>query len=768
MQKLIKFYTIYSDIILINLITISIHSIRKIPLNMFNPNAKIKIYFNPILTLLWLGLLFVSVFAQNASKNIYGLSLEELMNIEVTTSAKMEQKQWEASSQVVVITADEIQQRGYQDLTDVLRDLPYFQIQSEYGHWTKGAIVNVRGHRSGDTGNNKFLIMLDGLKLSDDAEEGIYMGMNSIPVAGLKQIEIVYGPNSTLYGKDAYAAMINLISFKENHVLASADFGTYKSRNVHFGLTKVFSEILKGHLLYSDYSSDEQNPIGISTTYINRHVFPDDPYTKRFYRASKNSMLNFGFSIYGFSAQYVLFSLQGSETYGGNPDFYVSEYSTQLKQINRMDMMSYEHDILKSLRLKVYATNKRYEFDPQTANLYIADLNRPPRLNPVDSTLVYDPFYAYGGRKYYYFKTHSYQGGLKTIYKLEDHFSNVTGIEYKRVRGIPVISEGKGGKPISTRAQQNALEHRFTETSLYSEFSYYFCNNILATAGSRFDMSSMYGSVLMSRLGVVFKPETQVFKFIFAQGYLAPSISQRYFESVTNFSWIRPNNNLRPERNTDLDFVWDYLGDSFRLSTNIFYNKLTDGIQESVTTGDSAQIVLSGDSLTVPILQSKNVGSGYRWGFSFGLTKQFLKRKVELSLNYSYLDGKDELPGENIPLEDNLTSRHTVNGALQINYHNYGIYLAGNWASSRRIISHHAQSAYANLVDANGYDYFKPVLLVNAHITANHLAEHLSAYLHIHNLFNTEYYGQTINAEWGSPRILQNLRRITIGVRYQY
>ncbi len=750
---------------------------RTLGLDIFNPGIPILTFQLPqnqtILSKVRLAgqfilLLCLPLFAQETSKDIYQMSIEELMNLEVTTSAKMEQKQWEASSQVVVITAEEIQQRGYQDLTDVLRELPYFQIQSEYGHWTKGAIVNVRGHRSGDSGNNKFLIMLDGLKLSDDAEEGIYMGMNSIPVVGLKQIEIVYGPNSTLYGKDAYAAMINLITYKEDHLLAGIDFGTYKSRDVHFGFTRSFSEHIKAHLLYADYSSNEQNPIGISATYKNRHIFPDTPYTKRFYRASKNSMINFGFSYYGFSTQYVLYNLQGSETYGGNPDYYVSEYSTQSRQFNRVNMMSYDHDFTDRFHLKAYATNKKYEFDPQTANLYLADLNRPPRLNADDSTYYTNPFYAYGGRKYYYFKTLSYRGGLKTTYKVDEHFSNVSGIEYNWISGIPVVSEGKGGKPISTASQQKTLEHRFTEKSVYSEFSYYFCNYFLGTAGSRLDMSTVYGSVLTSRLGLVYKPDRQIFKFILAQGYLAPSVSQRYFESVTNFSWIRPNDNLEPERNTGLSFVWEYFGDSFRFSSNIFYNRLTEGIQESVTTGDSAQIVLSGDTLLVPILQSQNVGSGYRWGFSFALTKQFYKRMVELSLNYSYLNGRDELPGKNILLKDNLTSGHTLNGALQLNYHSYGLYLAGNWSSARRILSHHANSAYANLVDADGYDYFEPVLLVNAHLRANHLAEHLSAFLHIHNLFNTEYYGQTINAEWGSPRILQDLRRITIGVEYQY
>lgn len=159
------------------------------------------------------------------TSQLFDLSIEELLNLKVVTSAKTEQKAKEASAMVIVITKQMIKERGYSDLFDALNSLPYFQIQSEHGHWTKGGIVNLRGLRSGDSGNNKVLLLVDGIKISDDAEEGLYMGLNSIPLSGIKQIEVVYGPNSTLYGRDAYAGMINLITIDENESYAGYSYG---------------------------------------------------------------------------------------------------------------------------------------------------------------------------------------------------------------------------------------------------------------------------------------------------------------------------------------------------------------------------------------------------------------------------------------------------------------------------------------------------------------------------------------------------------------
>lgn len=711
------------------------------------------------------ALIIVSIISVNRlfSQDLMKLSIEELMDIKITTSSRIEQEQWKASAKIIVITAEMINQRGYQSLLQVLRDVPHFQIQSEHGHWTKGAIVNMRGHRSGDSGNNKFLVLVDGIKLSDDAEEGIYMGMNSIPLNALAQIEIAYGPNSTIYGRDAYSGMINLITRKDDFSSAGINYGTYKSTHMHAAVQRTLAQQVHFNLFYSRYRSSEQDPTEISESYLNRTVYPQDPYTGVFYRASDNSALNLGFNYKKLAVRYLLYDVVGSESYGGNPNYYVTEYSAKTHQRNQVLTFSYTDNLSDDFEWKWKYTYKRNEFDPSTANLYTSDAYRPPIWNEADSSYINDPFYAYGGRKYYYFRTRAHKAQLKSVYNLSQDLKIISGLDVNYVQGIPVYSEGKGGAPIASESQRETLEHDFNTKSLYSELNYQISDNLFASAGARWDWNSNTKNTLMPRLGLIYKRKNHLFKALFSQGYLAPSISQNSFESKTTFSWIKPTNNLGPERISAVEFEWDYTSEYFKLFTTFFSDYLSDAIQESVQTGDSAWVQISNESYYVPILQSQNEGKGYRTGVDIGLALP-LNKYFAMSFGYSYLNGYDYKDGHKKNLNDNLTSEHAVRCRLNLNYKKINIWSGLYWNSERRILSNHNESNYAHLVDKNGYDYFPSVFLADLNFRINEIYKGVAAYLTVRNLFDKEYYGQTINAQWGSPKVLQDLRRITIGM----
>jgi len=701
--------------------------------------------------------------AQLQPNELFDISLEELLNLEISTSSKTEQKAWEASASVLVITNEIILTRGYQDLLDILKSIPYFQIQSEHGHWTKGAIVNLRGHRSGDSGNNKFLLLIDGIKLSDDAEEGLYLGLNSIPLTSVRQIEIVYGPNSTLYGRDAYAGMINLITYNQNNHLSGFSYGTYNSRRIYSGITHKFKKNVSGNIYFTNYKSAEQDPTEKSITYLNRHVFPAHPYTGRFYRSSNNTMFNIGLKLYGISLKYLLYDIVGSETYGCNPNFYVTEYSTLTAQKNQILSAEFKHKFSPKLTVSGYSAYKKYEFQPQTANLYTADLSR----GVIDSTGTIDPFYAYGGRKFYYFRTNAYKIETKSIYQITPSLKNIFGINFQYVKGIPVISNGKGEKPIATEKQREPLEHSFTTNGIFSVFIYQAGKSLLFSAGGRFDINSNYKNMFTPRLAAIAHFNHDIFKFIVSGGYLAPSITQAYFESLTSFSWIKTNPNLKPEKNVSHELAWTHLSKKSQIDINIFHNNLSNSILESVTTGDSAYIFVGGDSLFVPVLQSQNISRGYRYGFCINVTTH-LNKYLKIYANYSYINGKDRMRGNVLKLIDNLTSNHTLNAGVLGKYKKYSFYSGIHWYSKRRIQSNHIGSAYEILLDDKGFLNFDPVLTVDLNLRANHLINGINAYLTVKNLLNREYYGQTLNAEWGSPKILQDLRRVTLGIEYEF
>ncbi|OGU35847.1 MAG: hypothetical protein A2068_06110 [Ignavibacteria bacterium GWB2_35_6b] len=713
-----------------------------------------------------------------STSQLFDLSLQELLNVKVVTSAKSEQKAWEASAMVVVITQSMIKERGYSDLFDALNSLPYFQIQSEHGHWTKGGIVNLRGHRSGDSGNNKVLLLVDGIKISDDAEEGLYMGLNSIPLNAVKQIEIVYGPNSTLYGRDAYAGMINLITVDEDKNYAGYSYGSFNTHKYYAGLFHEFDENVSASFNLFSYKSDEQNPTDKSIVYLQRHYFPKPPYTERFYRASDNRAINLGINFHGLSLKYILYDIIGSESYGSNPDLYVAEYSTLIRIKNQVLSAEYNFEFNSNLNAEFYYNYKQNEFDPQTANLYVDDLNRTgtadypdaKEINSLlfpDTTITVDPFHAYGGRKYYYFRTRAHKFGFKTTYEISPTLKNVSGVDYNWVWGIPVISEGKGGKPITTDEQREKLEHDFGTAGFYTEFSYNINPNLLITAGGRLDINSEYENTFVPRFALIHSFDNNIFKLIFSKGYLAPSITQAYFESITTFSWIRKNENLKPEKNTSVELDWTYSKESFNLSANLFYNNLSNSIIESVTTGDSTWTYVGINSFYVPILQSENVSDGYRYGLNLSLAKK-LNNNLSLNFNYSLILGKDKIHNNETEINDNLISNHKINFGVQFTYNKYQIYAEAIWLGEKRIKSFHNSTPYSNLLDSEGYLNFDPVFLLNLNFRINDLYEGMSFYCNIKNALDNEYYGQTINAQWGSPVVLQDMRRINLGIEYDF
>ena len=135
------------------------------------------------------------------------LSIEQLMGLEVatvTTASKKEEKASEAPATVIVITATDIRLRGYSMLTDVLRDLPGMET-TPFFFSEMGTQVPVRGI----AGNNKIIVLVNGMRVNPPGGEA-FPFRSDFSVRDAEQIEVIYGPGSTLYGQDAISCVINV------------------------------------------------------------------------------------------------------------------------------------------------------------------------------------------------------------------------------------------------------------------------------------------------------------------------------------------------------------------------------------------------------------------------------------------------------------------------------------------------------------------------------------------------------------------------------
>jgi outer membrane receptor protein involved in Fe transport len=132
------------------------------------------------------------------------LSLGQLLDPGITTASRILERATEAPATVYVITSADIRARGYSTLVDVLRDLPGMEVVEQY-YSEQGTLVPVRGV----VGNNKIVLLVNGMRVNPPGGEEL-MIRGDVSVRFADQIEVIYGPGSTLYGQDAISAVINI------------------------------------------------------------------------------------------------------------------------------------------------------------------------------------------------------------------------------------------------------------------------------------------------------------------------------------------------------------------------------------------------------------------------------------------------------------------------------------------------------------------------------------------------------------------------------
>ena len=140
------------------------------------------------------------------------MSLEELLGIEVESvfgASKTLQKITEAPAAVTVVTADDINRFGWRTMADVIRNVRGFYSTSDrnYGY------VGARGFQPPGDYNARILVTIDGLRANDNIYDGALYDENfQVDLDLVDRVEIIRGPSSSLYGSNAFLAVINVVT----------------------------------------------------------------------------------------------------------------------------------------------------------------------------------------------------------------------------------------------------------------------------------------------------------------------------------------------------------------------------------------------------------------------------------------------------------------------------------------------------------------------------------------------------------------------------
>lgn len=158
------------------------------------------------------------------------LSLEDLMQIEVTSASKYAQSADRAPSAVTVVTREDIRRFGWRNLSDVLAAQRGFHTYYDRSYHYLG----VRGFAPPGDYNNRIQFLVDGLRLNDNIYDSVMAGESfPLDLDLVERIEIVRGPGATIYGGNALFGVVNLVTRSGEGVGAaelSADIGSQQAR----------------------------------------------------------------------------------------------------------------------------------------------------------------------------------------------------------------------------------------------------------------------------------------------------------------------------------------------------------------------------------------------------------------------------------------------------------------------------------------------------------------------------------------------------------
>jgi iron complex outermembrane receptor protein len=144
-----------------------------------------------------------------AATELKKLSIEELMEIDVTSVSRRAERLNQAAAAIVVITQEEIRRSGVTSLPEALRLVNSLhvarQTQRDYA-------ISARGFNL--TTANKMLVLIDGRSVYTPLFSGVFWDVQDTLLEDVDRIEVIRGPGATLWGANAVNGVINIITKK--------------------------------------------------------------------------------------------------------------------------------------------------------------------------------------------------------------------------------------------------------------------------------------------------------------------------------------------------------------------------------------------------------------------------------------------------------------------------------------------------------------------------------------------------------------------------
>ena len=677
--------------------------------------------------------------------DVFGLDLYDLQQLKVKSASKSLQSLNFTPAKMIVVTKEQIEDRGYRGLDELLNDLPGFQIMR---HADNGNLnqIGIRGVM----GTNYFKVLQDGIEIDQTDGEGLSHSMQ-YPLFGLDRVEVLYGPASVVYGADALSGVINLISSKvttdEIAIAGGRDGYRYTYGVKSFALMDGRLS-LKAHYHHDqDYELDKEYPddfvkkdLKLGSVVIESAQDRDYDFQPHISKSFGARYEKGGFDTgvnYRYSSESTLIAANGANVtanlYDNDANLntelfgWYGRYNTQLfEDIESTTTVSFDST---ELLIESYFINRYTDYNPR---------------------------YKYSRSERYAFE--------ETLNKTIQNHNLLFGMTYEWFKSTPMtydLPSATLSQTIYYAGSDDTIEApiyhlKWTNQAVYFQDQITLDENLQFSVAGRFDRSSSYGSTFNPRFAVIHSSENLTQKLIYSQAYLAPSNYQKYKiygntlqEVGDTGTYITPrfrvaNPDLKPEKSKNIEYNADWLlSQNDQLSFSIYYSTIKDIISNEEQLPDQSNFIPN--TIIIQPVGAANSTKATLYGGDVSYQGHSFFPGYDLSYwaNYSYIDGEIDYQYDySLP----YLSAHVLKSGATLRYQEWRVSPSFRWVSPI------TASNYVNgdLSRVDGY-------FISNLFCSYALDKNTKISLKVDNIFDEHYYGVRYNtsSKYKSPQETQ-------------
>ena len=595
------------------------------------------------------------------------MSRSYTLNPVVVTGSGHHQRLKSTATPVHVLSQQEIKEQGITTFDGALtRMMPQVSMAPN----SMGTFLRLNG-----LGNKYILILINGQKLTGDISNNV--DLNRINMARVKRIEVLDGAASSLYGSDAIAGVINIITDQPTRDLVSVSSDTRVSG--HGQLTEnITLDIYKnGFGSYTSFSRDQADSYRINDVeYVKDSETETQPTIAPFFTGYRANLVGQKFTF----APNEHLALNAGIDYS----YKITDRPNTRKDIT--GGTDYEMRY-KGLRWNVGGIYKFTSRNSLQADFTVDRFRYGKQYDVATKTYAIDDYVQSK-------KQRSMEGQLKAILGLMNNSTTIFGADWR--------------KDYLTATSGNINQNAYTAAA-FAQHEMLFFNRLTATVGLRLTYHETFNWHLTPKATLMYAPGNFRLRATYSAGFRAPGLDELYYHYFSvnrgKAQIIFGNKDLKPEKSNYFSLDAEYRSNILAVSVTGFMNRINDMvIRQSIDIDATSLAMLQAEfpEMTDDQAQKleryslyKNSDKGDVKGVQVNVSAN-LFRGFNLSANYVYTYARTCSGDQWTPLERSI--RHAATVAANY-YHSWGNY-ALNVNVNGRLQS---KTFYPDYEDAPGY-----------------------------------------------------------------